>query len=118
MPLKSDLIWDKLNQRLAQVDRSKRSFLAIIFIHLRQDGKIVRTVVLDCSALKIEEIESGSSFTATYPAERIDASIEIDDDDFYSVATKQTTFSSLMKQEKVKVQGNPECFLKLDEKFK
>ncbi|XP_053681692.1 uncharacterized protein LOC128732467 [Sabethes cyaneus] len=118
MALKSDLIWHKLNERLARVDRNKRSFLAIIFIHLRQEGKIVRSVVLDCAALKIEEIGTGSLFTTSYPAERIDASIEIDDEDFYSVATKQTTFSSLINQEKVIVQGNQECFSKLDEKFK
>ncbi|XP_058467748.1 uncharacterized protein LOC131440466 isoform X2 [Malaya genurostris] len=117
MSLKSDLIWDKLNSRLAQVDRSKRSFKAILFIHLQQSGKTVRSVVLDCNELKIVDIDIDASYTNEYPSDRIDASITIDDNDFYLVTMKETTFAALIEKNNVTVVGNKDCFLKLDEKF-
>ncbi|XP_058813820.1 uncharacterized protein LOC131677795 [Topomyia yanbarensis] len=118
MALKSDLIWEKLNARLAQVDRNKRSFKAILFIHLQQNGKTVRSVVLDCNELKLVDIELDASCSVEYPPELVDASITIDDSDFYSVATKGTTFADLIERKTVTITGNEECFKKLDEKFK
>ncbi|XP_029713082.1 uncharacterized protein LOC109430695 [Aedes albopictus] len=118
MALKSDLIWDKLNERLSQIDRSKRSFTVVLFVHLRQEGKVVRSVVLDFCDLKISEIEPAATSTADYPAERIDASVTIDDNDFYLVATKEITFAALIEQGKVDITGNKQAFLTLDEKFR
>lgn len=54
--------------------------------------------VLDFCDLKISEIEPAATSTADYPAERIDASVTIDDNDFYLVATKETTFAALIEQ--------------------
>lgn len=118
MALKSDLIWDKLNERLAQIDRNKRSFTVVLFVHLRLDGKVVKSVVLDFDNLKITEIELCVDCTADYPTERIDASITIDDNDFYLVATKETSFAALIEQGKVNVTGNKQLFITLDEKFR
>lgn len=118
MALKSDLIWDKLNERLAQIDRNKRSFTVILFVHLRVDGQVVRSVAMDFTDLKITEIEQGVSSTVDYPAERIDASITIDDNDFYLVATKETSFAALIEQGKVDITGNKQAFLTLDEKLR
>ncbi|XP_055586367.1 uncharacterized protein LOC129739020 [Uranotaenia lowii] len=116
--LKSDLVWDKLNERLAQVDRNKRTFTAILFLHLRQNGKVVRSVVLDFDALKIEEIETGVACTDTYPPGRIQAKISIDDDDFYSLVMKDTSFAALIDQNKITVDGDKQVLLTLDEKFR
>ncbi|XP_021712970.1 uncharacterized protein LOC5576671 [Aedes aegypti] len=118
MALKTDQILDKLNEKLAQVDRSKRSFTVILFVHLRQEGKVVKSVVLDFNDLKISEIELAATSTADYPAERIDASITIDDNDFYLVATKETSFAALIEQGKVDITGNKQAFITLDEKFR
>uniref|UniRef100_A0A1Q3FR71 Putative sterol carrier protein-2 like-3 variant 1 n=1 Tax=Culex tarsalis TaxID=7177 RepID=A0A1Q3FR71_CULTA len=118
MALKSDLIWDKLNERLAQVDPANRTFKVILLVHLRKDAATAKSVVLDFDSLKIVEIEQGASGSADYPAERFEATVEIDDGDFFLVATKEVTFKELIEQGKTKVTGNKEAFVTLDEKFR
>ncbi|XP_055617385.1 uncharacterized protein LOC129762845 [Toxorhynchites rutilus septentrionalis] len=118
MALKSDLIWDKMNERLALVDRGKRSFKIILFVHLLKNEELAKSVVLDFDKLKIAEIELGAMSNDEYPTERIDGSLTIDDNDFYSVITKQTTFAAIIEQGSAKITGEKEIFIKLDEKFR
>lgn len=44
MSLKSDLIWDKLNERLAQIDPTNRTFKVILLVHLQKDAATVKSV--------------------------------------------------------------------------
>ncbi|XP_038118062.1 uncharacterized protein LOC6048171 [Culex quinquefasciatus] len=118
MSLKSDLIWDKLNERLAQIDPTNRTFKVILLVHLQKDAATVKSVVLDFDSLKIVEIERGASGSGEYSAGRFEATLEIDDEDFFKVATKEVTFKELIEQDKAKVTGNKEAFITLDEKFR
>ncbi|EDS41206.1 conserved hypothetical protein [Culex quinquefasciatus] len=98
MSLKSDLIWDKLNERLAQIDPTNRTFKVILLVHLQKDAATVKSVVLDFDSLKIVEIERGASGSGEYSAGRFEATLEIDDEDFFKVATKEVTFKELIEQ--------------------
>lgn len=54
--------------------------------------------MLDFDSLKIVEIERGASGSGEYSAGRFEATLEIDDEDFFKVATKEVTFKELIEQ--------------------
>lgn len=125
--MKSDEIIEKIRNKLKESDPDKRTVVNTFqFNFTDADGNLIKsmgefmpstlfalladhlTIVFDFKALDIYEGKAPDA----------DGRVTIADEDFYLVGTKQTTFESILQQEKAQVDGNTEAINKMLEKFR
>ncbi|XP_055377825.1 uncharacterized protein LOC129609737 isoform X1 [Condylostylus longicornis] len=107
--MKSDSILERIQLKLNESDPSNRTLTNIFIFHFKDaDGNFIKSVVLDLKNLKVFD---GS-------IENPDVEINVSDDDFYLVGTKQISFDNLIETGKVQVNGNQTAFQKMLEKFR
>jgi hypothetical protein len=113
MELKSDKIWDKLQERLTTVDPNTRSLIAIFQVHLKSGGEVAKSIGKRTVSISFCTIRSVKNYTF-YPTfsvldlkdvklfvgtvDNADAVLTLDDDDFCLIAAKQTTFAKLLEE--------------------
>ena len=94
----------KIQARLGTVDKNNRKVVSVFKLKIRQNGAVVKTMILDLVDLKFYEGDVDA-----------DCTMIIDDQDLCDIVNKKADSSELLKQGKFQVEGKVELLKQLKE---
>jgi putative sterol carrier protein len=107
MGLVSEELFGRIEARLANIDPNNRTVVHVFKINLKQDGAIVKTMMLDLVNVKWYEGNDSAETTIT-----------LDDQLFADIINKKVEAMTALNQDLIAVEGNLELLLPLGEALK
>ncbi|XP_052888752.1 uncharacterized protein LOC128297192 [Anopheles moucheti] len=103
MALKSDPVFERIAKRLETIDPNNRQVQQIYKFRIQQNGKVVKTWVLDLKAVKLTEGDGAAEATLT-----------MEDDIMFALGTGAMPAKEALAQDKLDVEGQVELIFLLE----